>query len=58
MIEGHYGSGTEYIAVMQRNCHYFLPVGQVELDETEYVHLRFSVTEILKCGCSLWVCYC
>lgn len=36
------------------HCPYFLPVGKVELDETEYLHLGLSITKILKCGCSLW----
>lgn len=28
-------------------------MGKVELDESEYLHLGLSDTEILKCGCLL-----
>lgn len=29
-------------------------MGEVELDESECLHLGLSATEILKCGSSLW----
>lgn len=53
--ESHSGSVSENMPVMERNSHCFLPGGRVQVDETEDLHLRLSVTEILKCGFNYWM---